>query len=340
LFALPGVNSDLISVFVDGLSLEVHKIINLFDLQAVMFPKVKSTSSMAQIFRNADVVAAHYFRSLNKIWELYPNAKYVIVLEEDLIVSPDFLSYFHYLLPLLQADKTLLTISAWNDNGYLHASSNKSLLYRSEFFPGLGWLLAQSLWMEIKEKWPSCCYGWSWDLWLREPAQRKDRDSIYPDVSRTYHIGRNGLNVNGYYFDHYFRDRAMNKDPAAKLPSVESMFQATYDGRIKKLLSSAKLLLHGSTANPCDKTYIPESQGSTFVLVYHQDKDDDVRHIQKICSCLKLWDLGVRGLYKGVLRFHYKGSHVLAVGALSPFVKNEVRLNVQPIRMKVEAMTK
>jgi alpha-1,3-mannosyl-glycoprotein beta-1,2-N-acetylglucosaminyltransferase len=39
------------------------------------------------------------------------------VLEEDLIVSPDFLSYFHYLLPLLQADKTLLTISAWNDNG-------------------------------------------------------------------------------------------------------------------------------------------------------------------------------------------------------------------------------
>jgi hypothetical protein len=59
---------------VDGLSLEVHKIINLFDLQAVMFPKVKSTSSMAQIFRNADVVAAHYFRSLNKIWELYPNA--------------------------------------------------------------------------------------------------------------------------------------------------------------------------------------------------------------------------------------------------------------------------
>ena len=39
------------------------------------------------------------------------------MLEEDLIVSPDFLNYFHYLLPLLKADDTLLTISAWNDNG-------------------------------------------------------------------------------------------------------------------------------------------------------------------------------------------------------------------------------
>ena len=78
----------------DGFSLEAHKIINLFGLRAVMFPKVKSTScksnscgigsmtllcstfylAMKQIFKNADVVAAHYFRSLNKIWELYPNA--------------------------------------------------------------------------------------------------------------------------------------------------------------------------------------------------------------------------------------------------------------------------
>ena len=41
----------------------------------------------------------------------------VIVLEEDLIVSPDFLYYFHYLKPLLDKDETLLTVSAWNDNG-------------------------------------------------------------------------------------------------------------------------------------------------------------------------------------------------------------------------------
>ena len=92
------------------------------------------------------------------------------------------------------------------------------------------------------------------------------------------------------------------RDPAAKLPPVDSMFQDVYDEDLKKLLSSAKLLSHDSNANPCDKAYIPESHGSTFLLVYHQDKEEDVRHIQKICSCLKLWDLGVRGLYKGVLR--------------------------------------
>ncbi|XP_062520631.1 protein O-linked-mannose beta-1,2-N-acetylglucosaminyltransferase 1-like isoform X2 [Corticium candelabrum] len=335
LMSLPGVNKTLITVFLDGYTVEAQKVVNLFGLRSVMFPKTISTSSMEQIFKNADIIAAHYYRSLDKVWELYPRKEHVIVLEEDLIVAPDFLNYFHYLLPLLTTDKKLLTISAWNDNGYLHSSSNNTLLYRSEFFPGLGWILSHSLWKELKGKWPPCCYGWSWDLWLREPAQRKNRDSIYPDVSRTYHIGRNGLNVNGYYFDHYFRDKALNKDPVAQLPAIDSMLPSAYDGNLNRLLSSGKLLSHASDTNPCQRSYIPWSRGAVFVLYYHQDKDDDVKHIQKICKCLRLWDLGVRGLYKGVLRFHYKGSHILAVGSLSPFARDHMPSSIHPLRLIV-----
>ena len=55
--------------------------------------------------------------SLDVIGSLVLIQEHVIVLEEDLIVAPDFLNYFHYLLPLLTTDKKLLTISAWNDNG-------------------------------------------------------------------------------------------------------------------------------------------------------------------------------------------------------------------------------
>ena len=29
------------------------------------------------------------------------------------------------------------------------------LLYRSDFFPGLGWMLKKNLWEELKPKWPS-----------------------------------------------------------------------------------------------------------------------------------------------------------------------------------------
>jgi hypothetical protein len=45
--------------------------------------------------------------------------------------------------PLLDADDSLLAASAWNDNGvegYVHDSE---ALYRSDFFPGLGWMISR-----------------------------------------------------------------------------------------------------------------------------------------------------------------------------------------------------
>jgi hypothetical protein len=34
----------------------------------------------------------------------------------------------------------------------------------------------------------------------REPANTRGRECIIPDVSRTFHFGRRGLNVNNDYF--------------------------------------------------------------------------------------------------------------------------------------------
>lgn len=41
----------------------------------------------------------------------------LVVVEEGVILGPDFLSYLAQLLPLLDLDSTISTISAWNDNG-------------------------------------------------------------------------------------------------------------------------------------------------------------------------------------------------------------------------------
>ena len=57
----------------------------------------------------------------------------------------------------------------------------EDLLHRSDFFPGLGWLLTKTVWNEIKTNWPK---GF-WDDWMRKPEQRRDRACIRPEVSRT-----------------------------------------------------------------------------------------------------------------------------------------------------------
>lgn len=51
---------------------------------------------------------------------MYRDAKYMIILEEDLDVSVDIFSYFSQLLPLMEEDESLYCVSAWNDQVSLH----------------------------------------------------------------------------------------------------------------------------------------------------------------------------------------------------------------------------
>ncbi len=64
---------------------------------------------------------------------------------------------------------------------YFNLKSLKELLHRTDFFPGLGWMLTKEYWLEIRDKWPNAF----WDDWLREKPQRLDRACIRPEISRT-----------------------------------------------------------------------------------------------------------------------------------------------------------
>lgn len=142
-------------------------------------------------------LAVHYGWALNQVFENKAAAavgvagtavepKRVLILEEDLHVAVDFFDYFTALAPLLDRDASLLAISAYNDNGFDHAVQDVNRVVRSDFFPGLGWMMTRKLWtMELKVKWPEAY----WDDWLREPAQRQGRHILRPEVSRTFHFG-------------------------------------------------------------------------------------------------------------------------------------------------------
>ena len=114
-----------------------------------------------------------------------PLPERVIILEEDIEVAPDFFSFMHATAPLLDSDPTLLAVSAFNDNGKEGIVGDVGRLVVSDFFPGLGWMMPRRIWNEIGPKWPDAY----WDDWLREPEQRQGRQTIRPEVSRTFHFG-------------------------------------------------------------------------------------------------------------------------------------------------------
>lgn len=110
---------------------------------------------------------------------------------DDLDIAPDFYEYFLGTFPLLRVDKSLWCISAWNDNGKegLIDESKPDLLYRSDFFPGLGWMMSKELWDELGPKWPRSF----WDDWIRNPEQRNNRACIRPELPRTRTFGKVGV---------------------------------------------------------------------------------------------------------------------------------------------------
>lgn len=154
-------------------------------------------------------IARHFKWALGQVFEEM-NHEYAIIVEDDVIIAPDFYTYFSSLLSLLKSDPTVMCVSAFADNGkigYINPQQN-DLLYRTDFFPGLGWMLTKKFWLELKPKWPLTF----WDDWLREPEQRKDRVCIRPEVSRTKTIGKKGVSI-GTYFTAHLQHIVLNSNP-------------------------------------------------------------------------------------------------------------------------------
>merc|ERR1711976_978144 len=154
-------------------------------------------------------IARHYGWALNQVFNVM-NYEQVIIVEDDLLAAPDFYEYFEATLPILKADKSLWCVSAWNDNGKggLIDQSTPELLYRTDFFGGLGWMLTKELWSEIGPKWPKSY----WDDWMRNPAQRKGRACIRPEIPRTKTFGKVGVS-NGLFFDKHLKFIELNANP-------------------------------------------------------------------------------------------------------------------------------
>ncbi|XP_034780542.2 protein O-linked-mannose beta-1,2-N-acetylglucosaminyltransferase 1-like isoform X2 [Acipenser ruthenus] len=324
LLSAQGVNPQMITVFIDGYYEEPMDVVELFGLKGVQHTPIS--------IKNARV-SQHYKASLTATFNLHPDAQFAIVLEEDLDISVDFFSFLSQTVHLLEEDESLYCISAWNDQGYEHTAEDPALLYRVESMPGLGWVLKKSLYKdELEPKWPTPEKLWDWDMWMRMPEQRKDRECIIPDVSRSYHFGIIGLNMNGYFHEVYFKKHKLNTVPNVQFKKVDGLKKDAYEAEIQRLLGEAELLDHSK--NPCEDSFIPDTEGKTYIMYIKMEQEADSTAWTELAKCLHVWDLDVRGNHKGLWRLFRKKNHVLVVGSpVSPYsVKKPAQ--VTPIHLE------
>ena len=160
----------------------------------------------------------------------------IIIIEDDLLFSPDFLEYFQSVAPLLEKDSSVFIASAWNDNGFAGKVRDVHAVRRTDFFPGLGWLLPRKLYVEeLEPQWPDN----HWDHWLRSPAINKNREIVYPQVPRSFHNGIIGTFMDLNTHNRYFRDIAYNQllNVSWKAFDFIQAEKGVYEERIKEILN-------------------------------------------------------------------------------------------------------
>ncbi|XP_027356683.1 alpha-1,3-mannosyl-glycoprotein 2-beta-N-acetylglucosaminyltransferase isoform X3 [Abrus precatorius] len=235
-------------------------------------------------------IASHYKWALDQLFYKH-NFSRVIILEDDMEIAPDFFDYFEAAVTLLDKDKSIMAVSSWNDNGQKQFVHDPYELYRSDFFPGLGWMLAKSTWDELSPKWPKAY----WDDWLRLKENHKGRQFIRPEVCRTYNFGEHGSSL-GQFFKQYLEP--------IKLNEVQVDWKSM---DLSYLLEKAKPV-YG--ADMVLKAYNIDGD----VRIKYKDQSD-FENIARQFGIFQEWKDGVpRTAYKGVVVFRYHTRRIFLVG--------------------------
>jgi alpha-1,3-mannosyl-glycoprotein beta-1,2-N-acetylglucosaminyltransferase len=184
-------------------------------------------------------ISLHYAFGLKRAFDAFPGAAGVIVLEEDISVSVDALAMFRAALPVLRADRTLMAISAFNDNGAARGLEPRAAqLHRTDFFGGLGWLLTRELWAELQPKWP---IGF-WDDWLRQPEQTRGRAFLRPELSRSHTFGEQGAS-GGQFYKQFLENNVFNEnDFDWEAQDLSYLLKERYDAWFDAQLRAAQRL--------------------------------------------------------------------------------------------------
>jgi len=231
LLAVPGVAASRVTVYQDGTDAAVR----LAAVNAGVAVKQHLDNQNAEGQEGAMQIARHYKWVFQNLFAANPGAEYAIVVEDDMLFAPDFLSFFVQLAPMYERDASVYCISSWNDNGQEGMALDPRVVMRTDFFIGLGWMISRRLFDELLPGWPIT----HWDHWLRSPAQRKGRQCLYPEVSRNYNIGKRGTHSDDNLYAKYFERIVLNKQPAVWMGDISRLHFATYEANLVSTLGSA-----------------------------------------------------------------------------------------------------
>eukprot|EP00754_Rhynchopus_humris_P043945 Rhum_TRINITY_DN3652_c0_g1::Rhum_TRINITY_DN3652_c0_g1_i1::g.11536::m.11536/K00726/MGAT1; alpha-1,3-mannosyl-glycoprotein beta-1,2-N-acetylglucosaminyltransferase len=257
-----------------------------------------------QHFEAYYAISHHYGWALKEVFSV-ENYDRVVLLEDDLEVASDFFTYMKAAAPLFDNDDTLMCVSAWNDNGKAENVQSPSAVYRTDFFPGLGWMMPRSLWEDVGPIWPA---GF-WDDWLRQPKHRKGRACLRPEVPRTFMwCDQDGVSK-GQFCSQYLSHMKLEDKPVAWGTAMDafSLRKGQYDAWLDDLVESATEVFSADGVRRSNREY----------KIYYTTNREYMALATQFGLMTDFKDNVPRTAYKGIVTFRWNGARVHLVSRLS-----------------------
>ncbi|XP_068206009.1 protein O-linked-mannose beta-1,2-N-acetylglucosaminyltransferase 1-like [Palaemon carinicauda] len=300
----PGGRDTPITLFVDGHNQEARDLGKVLSIPVVEHNNSAPNGSTQRINN-------HVKFSLEQIFKRSPGVNLAIILEDDLELAPDFISYFHQVGPLLLKDSSLLFINAFNYNSYGHTANDPSRLYRAHGIPGYGWITSRSAAREMLSMWaPKNNSNATWDWWIRAHILGT-KDMIIPEVPRTRHTGGGGVHISGYD-QILFSAQPLNNVTYVKM-NTGSMMKEVYDSNLLHNITRAKEVR--IIDHPCDVLPIPTNKtGDSYAIYIYQPGENRDHHSYYVISlCLGINDRDPHESYNLMTTFPFYGNQVFVI---------------------------
>ena len=306
-----GLTPAMITVYQDDKDPSLPPVAALHNVQLIQDTK------HARSRTGADNIAQHYKFTLSGMFERANAPDFGLLVEDDMVFSPDMFDFFRQLAPVLERDPSVWCISSWNDNGNkaLVDKTQSAMIHRTSFFIGLGWLIRKTLYKEeLESRWPQT----HWDHWMREDQQRKGRECLYPELPRNHNEGIIGAHSDESLFNKYFRDIAFNSDLSPSLGDVYRFSRVRYNSNLQKQISN--------TLTVDDLTMLSTDEAPAHCVVYKGIEKGEVWSMENIWRPISLFfglwhSIPLRGEHDGVLNFMYNGKRIFLIASDSPFSK-------------------
>uniref|UniRef100_A0A0A9WLM6 Alpha-1,3-mannosyl-glycoprotein 2-beta-N-acetylglucosaminyltransferase n=1 Tax=Lygus hesperus TaxID=30085 RepID=A0A0A9WLM6_LYGHE len=324
----PGIHSAAVFILYTEDQVDVPTLGRVFGFRSVLFNA--SYNSGANYKMNFGLKFIH---------DMLPKKKYVIVIEEGLILAPDYLFYLAQMAPVIEKDDTILAVSAWNPYGYKNVSGRWSVVYRVEDFPGMGSLIRMDVFLKsLYNKMDVVCPN---KTFMGCPAvlkEYKDGNIIIPDVSRVLLRPREYLKrPKDEEYRMFTTPRKTNTNINAYIDRPHDMTEDRYFRLIAGLIESSitirltkeDLVLCQDNANIAMKVMLAELRNKVFAVYYQEESCTDHQRLRSYALCFDIYippSSHPQTIYKKVFRFTIGTNSVLLIETSSPFAKNKMKI--------------